>query len=307
MPKLAIITVAFLCAAAAAQKPAPWKPAAKPESKAENKPATVPAHASALPSETLVNAFMKRMFGYEPLLSFRVAEIKPSPLPDIAEVVVIMSSPQGQQSSRFYVAAGERYALVGDMIPFGADPFAPARAELARRATGPVKGLAAAKITVVEFSDLQCPHCKQAQPTIDRLLDDVPDVRFQFEQYPLPSHDWAMKAAQYADCLGRESKDAFWKYVALVYDHQSEINLQNSDEKLKAYVTEASGDAVSVSACAAQPEAANRVKDAIALGKAIDVTGTPTLFINGRKIGNLGSLPYETLKSLVQFEISQAK
>ncbi len=71
----------------------------------------------------------------------------------------------------------------------------------------------AAPVTVVEFSDLQCPHCKEAQPNLDRLAAEDKNARIVFQNFPLPMHDWAMKAASYADCVARSSPDAFWKFV----------------------------------------------------------------------------------------------
>ena len=68
---------------------------------------------------------------------------------------------------------------------------------------GPSRGPADAPVTLVEFSDLQCPHCKEAQPTIDKLMAEEKNARLVFQNFPLPAHDWAAKAAYYGDCIGR--------------------------------------------------------------------------------------------------------
>jgi protein-disulfide isomerase len=154
---------------------------------------------------------------------------------------------------------------------------------------------------VVEFSDLQCPHCKEAQPTIDKLMSDEKNVRLVFQNFPLPSHDWAAKAAYYGDCIGRTSPEAFWKYVASVYDAQKDITASNADEKLTALAEQSGAKGPATAACAAKPETATRVQQSVALGAALEVTGTPTLFVNGRKISNVSGLPYEVLKGLTEF------
>jgi protein-disulfide isomerase len=158
---------------------------------------------------------------------------------------------------------------------------------------------------LVEFSDLQCPHCKDAQPIIEKLIADEPNARFVYQQFPLPMHDWAFKAASYADCLGRSNKDAFWKFLDDVFKSQSEITSANADEKLRAAVTAAGGNADQVAACAAKPDTKTRIDQSIALGKSVDVTGTPTLFINGRKISNVTGTPPDILKKLVDFAAQQ--
>jgi len=130
----------------------------------------------------------------------------------------------------------------------------PARDQLKKDVNGVARGPENAPVTIVEFSDLQCPHCKQAQPTITKLLADEPNARFVFQQFPLPSHDWAAKAASYADCIGRSNPDAFWKFVDATYNAQTEITAANADEKLKGLADSSGATSADVSACATTPE-----------------------------------------------------
>ncbi len=283
------IALMLVTLAGAQQKPVRSQPAAKP------------AAATGLPSEETVNAFMHRMFGYDPSVTWEVVSIKPSSIAGISEVNVNLKNPQGQQNTKLYVAADEQHALIGEIIPFGSDPFAAARMALEKGIDGPTRGPADAPVTIVEFSDLQCPHCKEAQPTIDKLMSEEKNPRLVFQNFPLQSHDWAAKAAAYADCVGRSSSDAFWKFMQGVYDAQSDILTTNADEKLTALADKSGVKGSDMAACAAKPETASRVEHSVALGKSVDVTGTPTLFINGRKIANVAGLPYDMLKQLVEF------
>ena len=97
--------------------------------------------------------------------------------------------------------------------------LSPRRKELEKGITGPARGPADAPVTIVEFSDLQCPHCKEAQPVFEKLMAEEPNVRLVFQNFPLaiPAHDWAAKGAAYADCMGASSNDAFWKFIHGVY------------------------------------------------------------------------------------------
>jgi protein-disulfide isomerase len=277
------------------------------DKKAKDSSLPEPTFSTRLPSEETVNAFMKQMFGYDPAVSWKVISIKPATAQGIAEVLVVLSSPQGQQTNRLYVTSDCKYALIGDIIPFGVRPFDPTRDELAKKADGPSRGPADATVTVVEFSDLQCPHCKDAQPTVDKLLTEEKNVRLIFENFPLTSHDWAAKAAAYADCVGHSSNDAFWKFIQSVYDAQKDISVANADEKLTALATQAGVKGAETAACAAKPETVGRVQRSVALGASLEVNGTPTLFINGRKISNVGGLPYEVLKGLTEFAAKDVK
>lgn len=259
---------------------------------------TQPAGAD-LPAAATVDAFMKHTFGYSPELRWNVVSIKPfSDAPSVAEVVVSVGTEQGSQMMRLFVLPGGKWALSGDLIPFGADPFGPVREKLEARANGPSKGPADSSITVVEFTDLQCPACKATQPVIDRLLQDLPNVHFIYQNFPLAMHSWSFKAASYADCVGRENNAALWKYIHTVFENQEQITPENADGKLKQYAAEA-GAAGDVASCAAQPATEERVRLSQALGLSVGVDSTPTLFINGRKVANALTVPYDTLKALV--------
>jgi protein-disulfide isomerase len=279
----------------------------KASPKAKDASPPVPTFSTRLPSEETVNAFMKQMFGYDPSVSWKVVSIRPAEAQGIAEVMVVLSNQQGQQNNRLYVTSDGKHAMVGDIIPFGARPFDAAREELAQKADGPSRGPADAPVTVVEFSDLQCPHCKDAQPTVDKLIAGEKNARLVYQNFPLPSHDWAAKAAAYADCIGRGSNEAFWKFLQSVYDAQKDITAANADEKLTALAEKAGVKGADTATCAAKPETVGRVQHSVALGASLEVNGTPTLFINGRKISNVGGLPYEVLKGLTEFAAKEGK
>ena len=263
------------------------------------------AGSSSLPSEATFNEFLKRMFGWNSDLTWKVASIRPSEAAGISEATVVFSTPKGQQVTRIYVTSDQKHAFTGEIVPFGADPFVSARTEL-KSANGPSEGPKDAAVTIVEFGDLQCPACKAAQPSIAKLMQEEPKARLIFENFPLPQiHKWAMTGAKYLDCLGRANNDAVWKFIATVYEHQSEITEENVEQMLKGYVKDAGGDPDAIAACAAKPETAKRVMDSQALGEKLDVTSTPTFFINGRRVvGFGGNAPYDAVKSMLDYEIA---
>jgi protein-disulfide isomerase len=258
-----------------------------------------------LPSEETVNSFLQQTFGYDSTVTWKITAIKPSIAAGLAEVDVVLSNSQGQSTTTLYVTPDGKHALTGDILPFGAKPYQPAKEALLKGVNGPSRGPDKAPVTIVEFSDLQCPHCKDAQPIIDKLLTEEPNARFVFQNFPLPSHNWAAKAADYADCVGRGSKDAFWKFVQGTFDAQSSITEANADEKLTAISDTAGVKGADMATCAAKADTKTRVEQSVALGQSVGVTGTPTVFVNGRRIGNVVGLPPEVLKGLVEFAAKQ--
>jgi protein-disulfide isomerase len=303
---LIIATVLTASALAQTRTTHAAKAQAKPAAAAAKPAATTPAAVMELPSEDTVNSFLFQMFGYDPTITWKIVEIRPSELPGLAEVTVIITNAQGSNANKLYVAADGKHAISGEVLPFGAKPFEEARAKLEKGVNGPAKGPANAPVMIVEFTDMQCPHCKTAAPNIEQLLALEPDVHFVFQNFPLPAlHNWAEKAADYVDCVGRASNDAVWKFIQKTFNEQTNITEANADEKLKAIATDSGVKADEIAACAAKPETKARIEASIALGKSVGVTGTPGIFINGRLLS--GATPVDLLKKVVDFQASQAK
>ncbi|HEY6273922.1 MAG TPA: thioredoxin domain-containing protein [Terriglobales bacterium] len=300
MKKTALLVMVSFASVALAQSTA-TKPTA-----ALSSPATLASQAkpSGLPTQEQVEIALRRTLGYDSSLTWTIYDIRPSRIPDVTEILVALNK---QQAIHVYWSAATQQAVVGDMIPFGPDPYAPIRAKL-EAADGPARGPQQAVITMIDFSDLECPHCKAAQPVLEKLVTDFPQVRFVFQQFPLPAslHPWAMKAALYADCASRMDKDTFWKYVDTIFENQGAIALATADDQLKVFATAVGLDGQKVAACAATPEAQARVKKSMELGQSLDINETPTVFVNGRQVRSVGSIPYDQLKTLVQFEIDHA-
>ncbi|HVH86760.1 MAG TPA: thioredoxin domain-containing protein, partial [Terriglobales bacterium] len=212
--------IAALCTSLAAQNPKPTR-AQKPA--APGAKSAISTSAMKQPSTEMLNSFMHHMFGYDPMVKWKIQSVQPSEVPGVTEVVIAFGDPV-QQTTAFYVASDLQHAFIGQIIPFGGDPFAPVRKKLAEQAKGPVEGNVNAPVEIVEFSDFECPHCKKAQPKLEQLMNESPNARLVFENFPLSRiHKWADRAAGYADCIARKSPEQFWKFSHAVYDQQEQI------------------------------------------------------------------------------------
>ena len=301
---LSLLGILVLSSVLAAAQTASAKPAA---AKAPEKAGEKSDPAANLPSEATVDSFLHQSLGYQPDVTWKISSIRPAGVGGLAEVTVVLASSQGQQLSRFYVTSDGAHAVTGDIIPFGAKPFDPAKKALEKGVNGPERGPKDAAVMIVEFGDLQCPACKAAQSSIEALVAAEPTARFVFQNFPLEMHNWAVKGAAYSDCVGRASSDAFWKFIAKTYETQADITAENADEKLTAIVNGVGLKGADIAACATKPETRAHIDASIALGKSVDVSGTPTLFINGRKVGNFDAHMGEVYKTLVEFAAKEAK
>jgi protein-disulfide isomerase len=273
---------------------------------------------AARPSDAAINNFVRQATGgVNPAITWSIAEVKPRAVAGLTQVSVLLKTPQGSGVVAFLVTADQKHALRGEVVPFGRDPYAADRARLDKGINGPARGPANAPITIVEFADLQCPACKTANPEIQRLVNDMPNVRFVFQQFPLTNiHKWAFEAAVYGDCVYRENPAAFWKFLDAVYGAQEQITKETGNShdagkkasaKLKDLASQAGVNGQKVAACAEESATADRINRSVALGKEMQIGGTPTVFVGGRKISNLSQMPYDTLKRMAQHMAGQSK
>ena len=293
----------------------------KPAAKAATPAADAAKLPEGAPTPAMAESYFKRMFGYDSNLQVKVLNISVSAIPEMYEIATVFITPEGQQAGHWFVSKDLKHAIAGDILPFGADPFAHDRAELAKSAFGPSIGPADAKLLIVEFADLECPACKEAAPVVEKLRNDFPQARFVFQSFPLPQHPWAVRAASYLDCIALSNPGHASTFIDAIFSHQKEIESAvrktGADgkttvddaavtERLRYYVEWAGADPAKIQSCAETPATAERIMRSQQLGQSIGITGTPTLFINGRRIGNPGGAQYEALKAVVAYEADQA-
>ena len=263
------------------------------------------------PTMDTINAFLHASWGYDPQRIWQVQAIAKTPVPGITKVVVLVAQkvPNGKPqmaSLQFFTLPDGKHLIADDVLPFGAKPFADYRALLEQRADGPARGAASKELLLVEFADFECPHCKEVQPTIEKLLQQFPNARFVYENYPLVQiHSEAYKASAYSVCVAKMGgNDAFFKFSDAVFAAQGELTPQGSDAALKAAVTKVGLDPVKVAACSTSAEAKSAVDASLKLGQDLNINQTPILAVNGRVLP-IGSLPLEALSQLVAFQAQQ--
>jgi protein-disulfide isomerase len=167
-------------------------------------------------------------------------------------------------------------------------------------ADDPALGAATAPVTLVEFSDFQCPFCLRVAPTLKRLREAYGDrVRIVWKDFPLTSiHPQAFKAAEAGQCAREQGK--FWEYHDRLFANQQALE----PEFLKKYAVELGLDAATFNACLDTAKYAERVQEHMGVGNSLGVSSTPSTFINGRLLS--GAHPYETFTAIIDEELQRA-
>lgn len=164
----------------------------------------------------------------------------------------------------------------------------------------PVIGKKDAPITIVEFSEFQCPFCKRARPTMDKILSTYGDkVRYTFRDFPLSFHKQATAAANAAHCAGDQNK--YWEYSDKLWESQG----KHTSEKLREIATSLKLDMGKFDSCVESQKYYAEIKKDQEDGARAGVTGTPAYFING--IFMSGAQPYENFKEIIDEELATKK
>lgn len=296
--------------AAAPAKPAPLQlQSLAPETQADPFPTPNPKFFTATtPTLESVDAFLKAIWGLDSSRIWRVEAIEATPAPGVAKVVVYSAERGANAQVRtavFFTTPDGNHAIADSVLMPFPKPYSENRAKLEQRADGPARGAQSKDLLLVEFADLQCPHCKEAQTKMDQLAKDFPMARIVYQSFPLASkHPFAFQAAEYGVCVAQKSNDAYFTYAQAVYDTQSGLTPEDGVKTLNAAVTKAGLDPVAIAACAATPAAKAKVDASLVLGEDVGVNETPMLSVNGHVLP-LGTVPYDMLRNVVVFQAQQ--
>ena len=164
----------------------------------------------------------------------------------------------------------------------------------------PVVGAANAPVTIVEFSDFQCPFCQRAAPTLKHVREAYGDkVRVVWKDFPLTQiHPQALKAAEAGQCAAEQGK--FWEFHDHLFGNQQALQ----PDDLKKSAADVGLDAAKFNACFDSSKFADKVQAGMEAGRRLGVNSTPTMYLNGRVIS--GAQPYEVFASMIDEELSRA-
>lgn len=265
---------------------------------------------AASPSVETVNAFLHAQWGFDPARVWRVMGIQATAAANVSKVTVFLTdaTPNAKvQSFSFFALPDGKHAIVDGtgVIPFGAKPFAENRKMLEERANGASHGAAAKDLLLVEFADMQCPHCKTAQDTMKQIAQDFPRARIVYQSFPLVSiHPAAFESAAYGVCVQKQKSDAFFVFLQDVFDHQEGLTPERTDAVLKSAVVKAGLDPAAVAACSTSEATKAAVNGSVKLAEDAGVDQTPMLAVNGHLLP-MTEIPYETLKKMIAFEAAE--
>ena len=165
----------------------------------------------------------------------------------------------------------------------------------------PAKGSKDVPVTVIEFSDFQCPYCarffQQTLPQIEEKYIKTGEVRLVYRDFPLGFHQYAQKAAEASECADEQGK--FWQYHDELFENQNALDIAS----LKKYAEDLSLDTAKFNNCLDSGKMASEVQNDLNEGIKYGVSGTPTFFING--VALVGAQPFGAFEQIIEQELNK--
>ena len=274
---------------------------------AQSKPAAPAAQKSALDRETL-EAYLRNVELWVPQVTVKIDDAKPSSaVPGFFDVWVHASFNSAVKDELYFVSKDGHTVIKGEAYNINRNPFQ-GNIEKLKTDGQPSFGPATAPLNLVVFSDFQCPFCKEeAQVIRENVAKTFPDkVRVYFKDFPLDSiHPWARAAAIAGRCVYRQNPAAFWDYFDWAYQNQEQITLDNIAGKLQQFAMDKNLDGVQLGRCVDTKASEAEVDSNVADGRVLQVSATPTIFLNGRKLE--GGLQWQVLEQLINIELDHTK
>jgi protein-disulfide isomerase len=238
-----------------------------------------------------------------PGIGLKATGIAPSEVPGWNKGTLDVDANGNEQSIPFLVSPDGKYFISGEITDLTVDPLQATMKKIDLK-DRPARGPADAKVTIVEFSDFQCPFCSRGYQVLEEQV--MPEyegkVRLFFKHLPLKSiHPWAEGAALATECAAEQSGDGFWKMYHAIFKGQRDLNQDNLKAKVTEFAKVAGLDEAKFGQCYDSQVALPRVEKDLAEAAAVGANSTPTFFINGRRLE--GAQPLENFKAIIDEEL----
>lgn len=253
-------------------------------------------------NEKLIQYYRKKA-NIAPALPITVKDMKDSPIAGAKQGILQIGTPPRSQDVTFLSSADGRYVVFGEIDDTTVDPAKAVMQKVALDGEA-FKGPADATVTIVEYSDFQCPFCAKGYNTVEQeVLPAYPGkVKFYYKHLPLPFHPWAEPAAIAHECVKLQDADAGWAVYKGYFDKQKEITVANVKEKAVEFMGSSKIDMDKFNKCYDAKETAEKVRQHKAEAAALGITGTPSFVINGRLLK--GAQPSDKFKAIIDDELA---
>ena len=254
-----------------------------------------------------ITSFIRDRFSIPASVKITMTDLRETAYPDFYVTTVTVDDGKLKRTQALFVSRNMRYMVEGSIFNLGGDP----RAEIVRLISlkdQATQGPTTAPVTLVEYSDLECPVCARMQEELENEI--VPKygdkLRVVFKEFPLVTiHDWALPASIAAQCIYQIDPSKYVDFRTTVYKNQTAVTAENARDELLHFAAEVGVDNLKLAACMDAKTSLPRVEANIEEANALGVDQTPTVFINGRAV--VGAKPAAEIEKVIDEAMRDAK
>jgi protein-disulfide isomerase len=273
--------------------------------------AAVPALIAQAPNQPAIHekiiSYVRERFAIPASVKITMTDLRETPYTDFLETTITVDDGKDKRSQPLFVSKNMRYLVEGSLFNLGGD----SRQEIERLISlqdQPAQGPADAPVTLVEYSDLQCPVCANFQEELE--TDIVPKygnkLRVVFKEFPLVNiHDWTLTGAIAAQCTYQIDPSKYVAFRSVVFKNQVSLSAEHARDMLLHFGAEAGVDNMKLAACIDGRTSLSRVEANMHEGDALGIGQTPTSFINGRMFA--GAPPSNEVYKLIDEAMHDTK
>jgi protein-disulfide isomerase len=219
-------------------------------------------------------------------------------IPGTYAVNVEFKGEKGSQTQEAWITK-ENMLIIGRVMDMSVDPYKKNLEKIAMGTNIPVTGAQDAKVTIVEYSDFQCPYCSNAHVTVKDLLKQYEGkIKVAYKHLPLTNiHNWAEEAAIASVCVHKQKPEAFWKLSDYFFTNQKAITKETLGAKVQEFSTQEALNHDELKKCMADPASKQQVTADSAEAGALGLGSTPSFIVNGRTV--VGAIPVDQFKKII--------
>ncbi|HBL15886.1 MAG: hypothetical protein A2X36_06850 [Elusimicrobia bacterium GWA2_69_24] len=258
----------------------------------------VAASAAEAPAPKGLEDHVRESYNIPAMVAVKLGAPEASVVPGFQKIKVTFVHRGMEQVETLFLSSDQKHYVMGGFKDLASTPDDERLKKMDLRGAA-VRGKAGAPVSVVEYTDFQCPFCQKGYRIMaQKIMKDYPDkVSWVYKSYPLKGmHPWAEPAAVAVECALLQSQDRFWALHDLIFDNQQEIRLQNFDEKLKELAGAAKVDLKKLEACRKESKTLAKVQRDLAETEALGANGAPAFFVNGHAVNGAD---YDEIRRLI--------
>jgi len=252
-----------------------------------------------------IASYIRKAFNVPANVTITVQENAESKdIPGTYPILVVFKGGRVDQKQEAWITK-ENKLIVGRTFDMNVDPYKKNQDKI-NLANVPTTGAADAKVTIVEYSDFQCPYCSSAHVTVKDLLKQYEGkVKVAYKHLPLAMHNWAKDAAEASVCVHKQNPETFWKLSDYFFTNQKVITKETFDAKLQEFSTQNGINSEELKKCMADPATKQKVDADTAEAGSLGLSSTPSFIVNGRTV--IGAVPVDQFKQVIDEALTTAQ